>query len=174
MLPIFIGFFGLFFNEPVYETISQQIQKKYESETLRPMGISITSLGGSSKKGIKTIHMGVATKGPGTIEDSRRLMVYLLTTLIQNYNDNPSIRPYLLDYPFTAKNIDFTISFNDPTGLFWVKDKSKNDEEQIAYVTNHHGVLNFMVDDSGELGSLRSVAKEMFEDSVRIVQREKF
>lgn len=165
-----LGFFGLFSSEPIYEKLSQQIQKRYEIEILQPSGITITSLGGSSKKGIKMIHMGLATQGPATIDSSRRLMIYLMSELIKRYNENLAIKPYLLDFPFTEKNLQFSISFDDSKGGFWIKDKSKPDEDQIAHIRISNGLIHYRVDDAGKLDSLRKIRTESYQDALKIIQ----
>ena len=166
-----MGFFGMFSDEAIYEKISQKIQQRYQVEVLKPMGIGISAIGGSSKKGIKMIHMGVSTRGPGSVKEARKLMVFLFTELLNRYKNNTAIRPYLLDDPFTEKNIEFSIRFVDSKGIYCRKDKSKNDEDQVAYVTCYNGRVKFMVDDEGGLTPFRPILIESFQDALRIAQK---
>ncbi|CRX37705.1 hypothetical protein [Estrella lausannensis] len=172
IITLFLGFFGLFSSEPIYEKISNKIQKDYQTEILCPRGLTITAVGGSSQKGIKMIHLGVATNGPGSIDQARTLMVFLFQELLNRYNTNPSIRPYLLNYPFTEKNIEFSIRFVDSKGICCRKDVTKKDEDQIAYVTCFNGRIKYMVDDYGGLNPYRGILFEDYQDALRIVQNQ--
>lgn len=173
LIAALLGFFGLFSNEPIYEKISQKIVKQYQTEILKPRDIQISSIGGSSKKGIKMIHIGVATKGPGNVEDSRKLIVYLVTELVRRYNETPSMVPYLLDYPFTEKNIEFTISFRNPSATFWVKNQTQRDENQLAYVTMYRGNIDYMVVDKEGIHPFREILTESYQDALKIIQNQK-
>ncbi len=77
-----------------------------------------------------------------------------------------------MDDPFTEKNIQFSIRFVDSKGIYCRKDKSKNDEDQIACVTCYKGRVKFMVDDEGGLNPFRPILIESFQDARRIAQEE--
>lgn len=123
---IVVAFLGVFSREPNYEYMSNDIIKQFSVETLNPKKLRICSLGGSSDKGIKTIHIGVNDTGPGNIGDARKLIVNLVLELIYRYNNNIEIRPYLINYPFTNLNFIFDVSYLDPQGGHWVKQEGSD------------------------------------------------
>lgn len=169
---VYLLFFGLFSQEPVYESLSSDIIKKYNNEILKPNDLSIYVTGGSSDKGIKSITLGVNRKGPGTIREGRYLIVKLVKELMIRYNNCDQIRPYLLYYPFNEDNFVFKISYVNSKGGFWLKQEESNDNEQIALIGLYYGTIYYYVYTGAKIGPLSEVHKESFSNALNILENE--
>ncbi|CRX38693.1 hypothetical protein [Estrella lausannensis] len=168
----FLLFLNFFSQEPVYETMSKEIIKKYSKEVLKPNDLPIYVMGGSSDKGINSITLGVNKKGPGTIKEGRRLIVNLVSELIARYNNSEQIRPYLLNYPFDENNFVFKVSYINPQGGFWIKQVDRKNDEQIALIGLYYGTIQYCIHTGDEIAPLQKVHQETFENAVRIVKED--
>lgn len=164
-----------FFNKsPKYEVYSNEIIQQFRVNTLEPNNFRICSIGGSSDKGIKMIHLGVNIQMPSNVENSRRLMVFLVEQLLLLYNENELIRPFLLDYPFGEGNIQFEISFVNEANTFRYIQDNIDPKDQITYVTLNHGEVCYDIHTGGKIAPLQTVFCESYQDALKIVHDEKF
>ena len=70
------------------------------------------------------------------IDEARRLLVYCAEEYLTAINGDEKVRPYLHNYPFTAKNIEIEIVFRNPDGSKVARDKiniAAADEGKMIY-----------------------------------------
>jgi len=170
-----IAFFGIF-AEPleVHEVYSKRITEAHEKEILEPRRLCISSTGGSSDKGIRTVSLGVGTKGPGSINEGRKLLVFLVEDLLRRYNA-PHMRQYLDNCPLTAEHLTYTISFLDMERgwLTYVLKDPNRKESQLAFISMYNGKVSYDVILEPELGPFTKVHTETYEEAKRIVEEGK-
>jgi len=57
------------------------------------------------------------------LKEARELIIYAVKEYLTAINDNQEVRPYLHDYPFTAKNVGIDIFFYNSDGSDLSPDK---------------------------------------------------
>ncbi len=86
--------------------------------TLRKKGFRCFMTGGQWHSTIKEIARGYSINQYcfKTVEDARRFFVPLADEYIRPFNEEPSIRPYLANYPLNSRNFYLIIKFVDMDG----------------------------------------------------------
>jgi antitoxin component YwqK of YwqJK toxin-antitoxin module len=82
--------------------------------------------------------------------------------LLKAINDDPKIRPYLREYPFTVPRVKVTISFCKLDG------EPYTDGVVVGYVFQARGIIFY--DKRAKNGSLSTLGEELYENALRIVQ----
>ena len=105
---------------------SCQAQTEYESYLSRfinryariqkTKGLEQIGYGGALNDKIKKIHLYFFFKGQLNIDQARVLLVREVKNLLDIINSDENLQPYLLNYPFTPKNIKYTISLKNSDG----------------------------------------------------------
>jgi hypothetical protein len=101
-----------------------------------------------------------------TEEDARKLIIECVNDCLEAVNQDEKLRPFLKVFPFTAKNLDFTI-FN--------YDKQGNDIDHplIKTVSNSEGkICYYTIDASKPIQPYKSKKYETYEEAVAILQKE--
>ena len=70
------------------------------------------------------------------LKEARKLLVYVINEYLSEINSNVEVRPFLHEYPFTAKNVEIRIWAYNP-------DRSKLPPEKIYYISAINGNLNY-------------------------------
>ncbi len=93
----------------LYRIIKQQ-DKKFQKK-----GFSLIAHGGQWYSTVHKIFMEYRTTQYRfqTIDELRRFFVPLFEEYLQPFNEEPSIRPYLSNFPLDARNLEIGISFYD-------------------------------------------------------------
>ncbi len=99
-----------------------------------------------------------------TMQQIRQILVEGVQVFLQKINSNPDIRPYLENYPFTEKNISFSIIIVGPNGenLF-------NPNISSAWAAN--GKLWYATKDPNQEFGYDSEYKESYEEAERLVKQ---
>lgn len=118
MIRLFIGFL---FVLPIY------LQAEIDSRPLlgRPVASHVRwardtydlkpgSQGASMPDGpIRSVSIGLQCDKEVTIEEAREIFVKCVEDLIYRVNADKPLRTWLFDYPFTFRNVDYSISFGE-------------------------------------------------------------
>jgi len=168
-----LAFFGLFTKQPPFDKYSDEIIEQHRKEILVPRRLPYCVMGGGNDHGMRTVHLGVSTRGPGSIEEGRRLIVYLVEDLLSRYNNHEKIRPHLSNYPYVTKNLTYKIWYNQgPKGGFWVIKDPEHPEKEIAHIGMFRGEIDYSINVSSEFAPLKTVHTETYEEAVKIVMEE--
>lgn len=89
------------------------------------------------------------------VQAARELIIYVINEYLLEINSNKDVRPYLHEYPFTAKNVEIRIWIYKPDGTYPPLDK-------IYYISAIDGILNYYLD-LPETHSRLSICEETYE-----------
>jgi hypothetical protein len=79
---------------------------------------------------------------------------------VADINNNEEIRPYLHEYPFTAKNVEIRIFIYKPDGTYPPLDK-------IQCFSSINGILTYYLD-VPEKYTFQALHKETYEEALRL------
>ena len=99
-----------------YEKLADKITAKTAKKLEQEKGLILIGTGGRMMDDIKLMMMGFRYRKIIDINEARNLLVYCVEEYLTAINNNEKIRPYLHDYPFTAKNIQIEIFICNPDG----------------------------------------------------------
>ena len=108
--------------EPDYEKIADGITVKTAEKLEQEHGLILVGIGGQMMHDIQMMSMSFFLYHEVSLEEARKLIVYSVEEYLSNINSNEKIRPYLHEYPFTAKNVEVWLwlydidHFNLPKG----------------------------------------------------------
>jgi hypothetical protein len=102
--------------------------------------------------------------GEITLEQGRELVVYCVNEYLQAINENEEIRPYLVHYPFTPKDIEIRI-------FIYQKDRSSVSVGALCVASTMDGIVDFDIKQPGT-PSLKQFHKETYEEAIKIVEEQ--
>jgi hypothetical protein len=146
-------------KERTADVITMQTAKKLKQEK----DLCLIGTGGQMMNEIEMLDMGFQYFHEVNLEEARQLIVYAADVYLDAINKNEKIRPYLKNYPFTAKNLEIKI---------WVR---KPDSSNVS-PGNVHGIfLNDGLVEYEPQGSIKyeqpaPMLKESYEEAVQIVK----
>ncbi len=136
----------------------------FSKEVRASEGFEVCGTGCAMPTGkLRAIFMAFESCRQISIADARKLYIKTVEGLQNNANNNLAIRPFMEIYPFTWKNIDASLSFVDVEG-------NRPQDGQLVYVERIDENLCFAK--ASKTGSLSTIHKEPFEDSLKIVRGE--
>lgn len=144
-----------------YEKIADVITAKIAKELRVEKGLRLIGTGGRMMDDIKMMNMGFEFFSPLDITKSRELLLSIIKKYLIAINNNEKIRPYLHEYPFTAKNIEIDIWIRNPDG-------SSVSLDMIYYISAINGILYYYIDDP-EKYSRKTVHQETYEEALKII-----
>jgi hypothetical protein len=100
---------------------------------------------------------------PLSLEEARELLLYASNVFLKNINENKEIRPYLYNYPFTAKNIEILIFVYKP-------DRSKPNLGSIGFLCMRNGTLTYELVAPKTKASCPILHEEAYEEGLEIYQ----
>jgi broad specificity polyphosphatase/5'/3'-nucleotidase SurE len=118
-------------------------------------------LGGGMMKGVESLAMSFMSKKPFDVKTGRRLVVQCVREYLKNINDCEELTPYLINVPFTAKNLDVVLF--SPTEI--------DNQVDIYYIACHKGFLNYEMEKDETKCSV-TVLEETYEEALKIVEEE--
>jgi len=142
-----------------YELMNSFIKVEKKENNLCLMGI-----GTSMPDTIHKFNLTFVTYQNLNVNQARILFINSTQKLLDRVNVNRQIRPYLNNYPFNAKNLDFTIMFEDIRGNFV-------NPPHIAFVSLTDGKIRYNINDpiTDEFNKIHS---ETYEEALRIVREQ--
>jgi hypothetical protein len=102
---------------------------------------------------------------PLTEDEARKLIISCVDDFLEAVNKDENLKPFLKNYPFTAKNLELTI-FN------YDKDHVLHYFPSIAIVTNSKGKIGFLTEDASTKYDYYTEKYETYDESVAILERE--
>ena len=145
----------------LYQFINRQgkiLGKKYHMEQ------SGNGLGGMDKVWLMTIAFD-RYGTPINEQEARSLVVHCVEDLLEAINNDEQLRPYLRDYPFTAKNLRLSIINFD-------KNQDVHYFPNISVVSNSEGKVGFFTDDPSDKYKYHTKKYETYDEAVAILKRE--
>lgn len=120
MFRIFIIF--LLLIEPLqsnfnFEKENQKIINQFLKD-IKYLKIHADGVGGGISDEINLVSLSLTCKQNFRLDLAKTLHIVLIKSLLTRYNSNCVIRPYLHNFPFTYKNLNFMLAFEDGKGNF--------------------------------------------------------
>jgi hypothetical protein len=89
----------------------KKVHKKYK--------IKCEDFGGKMTNGIEEVGFTFVGNKRTSLEKARKMQVEIAQMLLDEINSNPTLKPYLKNYPFTAKNIKTRVHFKEDWILYF-------------------------------------------------------
>jgi hypothetical protein len=123
-----------------------------------------SGLGGMNKVDLMTLSFD-RQGNPLQEHEARKLIIQCVEIFLQAINGEDQLRPYLQDYPFTAKNLDVSI-FNSDENQVW------HYFPHIAIVANTKGKVCFLTKSPSAQYGYHTEKYETYEEAVAILAAE--
>jgi hypothetical protein len=158
-------------TEKNYSKLSSKILDEFSNKILKENGLEISFIGGSYTTDVRCILIYYKCKKKLNITEARKLFVQCVEDLISRYNSNKEIRPYLHMYPFTIRNINFGISFDED-----INNRVKSPYISLMFSGNdgiRPDFLTFYSTIDGDVVNQKEIYEEPYTESVKIVRESK-
>ncbi len=147
-----------------YVKIAHEIRCKTALQLKKEKKLQPIGYGGQMMGDIQKVCLSFQYWDLVDLEKARELTVYAAQTLMHNLNSSEEVRPYLHDYPCTAKNVEIRI---------WILMPDRNDPPigDIEYIIVADGLVTYYIRQPGlnQLNPDRLLKKETFEESVNTI-----
>jgi hypothetical protein len=164
IMSMFYCFFGcssLNDRLPDYEKIANNITERTAKKLEAQKNLCLVGTGGKMMNDIQAMDMSFYYYQEINLKKARELIVYAISEYLLAINSNTEVRPYLHEYPFTAKNVEIDIWICEPNGAYPPLDK-------IYYISAIDGNLTYYLD-LPETYSRQAICKETYEEALKIV-----
>ncbi len=141
---------------------ADKVMHSYSKKVKKEKDLDAFGMGGELMSNVKSLYLKYVSDSKITLDEARPLLVECIEDLLKEVNNNEKIRPYLNDYPFTAKNLEFGILFLDKSGEFIA-------EGCLAGVTSLKGKVYYRIWNVNK-NRLEEIYEEAYEEALRIVR----
>ncbi len=138
ILSFLFGCSSFSYQLPHYEKIADAITANTAKKLEEQKKLYLIGTGGRMMHDIQAMHMNFQFFHEVDLEEARELIVYALREYLSDINNNEEVRPYLHNYPFTAKNVEIRIFISGP-------DRHELPPEKIVYVSSRNGILRYYI-----------------------------
>lgn len=128
----------------------------------RKKNISVFGSGGSMMYDVEEISLSFSTQGCVDIKEARKLLIYIVESLLKKVNSDLGIRRYLHNYPFTNKNLSIALCFYDKNGKHIMP-------PYITCVGIMFGEIDYSLQNLEDPVLLDEVHRETYEEALKIV-----
>ena len=149
-------------QSPDYEEIADEITDKTARKLQKKTGLVLVGTGGQMMHDIQMMAMSFDLYHEIDLEKARELAVFSAEEYLKAINGNEEIRPYLHEYPFTAKNVEISIFIHNPDG-------SNLSSEKLHCISARRGKIKYYSDD---LGYYNPLHEETYEEAVNTVRNQ--
>jgi len=159
MFSFLFGYASFGYQEPDYEKIAGKITEKTAKKLKEQKNLCLVGTGGGMMNDIQAMHMSFYFYQEVDLKTARELLVYAISEYLSAINSNTEIRPYLHQYPFTAKNLEIRIWIYKP-------DRSELPPNEIDYIADINGILEYHVQGADPR---QSIHEETYEEALELV-----
>lgn len=104
-----------------YEKYVNEIINSFATDMKKEYGLVCVGSGGRMPQRVEKVSVSFHAYRRATLEEARELVVKSTQKLVDRINANEKIRPYLMEYPLTWKEVDISIAFHqkgDPSSYY--------------------------------------------------------
>ncbi len=150
-----------------YVKIAHEIRCKTALQLKKEKKLQPIGYGGQMMGDIQKVCLSFQYWDLVDLEKARELTVYAAQTLMHNLNSSEEVRPYLHDYPCTAKNVEIEIFILTP-------DRNSPPIGAIEYISARDDFVTYYIRQPGRNYSNpdRLLKKETFEEALEAVKKE--
>jgi hypothetical protein len=164
VLFLFFGCSSFSYQSPHYVKLAHEITANTATKLEEQKRLYLIGTGGGMMHDIQAMHMSFQFFHEVDLQEARELIVYAVREYLSDINNNEEVRPYLHNYPFTAKNIEIHIWIYNPNG-------SDPSLDKIYYISAINGNINYYLD-LPETYSRKSICKESYEQALKLIRNE--
>jgi len=143
------------------EKTARQLQEQKNLSSEWPGGLFLVGKGGRRTNDIQAMHMNFGFSELVDLKAARELIVCSISEYLKNINTSKEIKPYLKEYPFTAKNVEMDIQIRKPGG-------SRIPLNEIHHISAIDGILTYYLD-FPETCSRQNFFKETYEEALQSI-----
>jgi hypothetical protein len=150
------------------DRISNQLIARFGKQMEEKYGFHPCAFGGgATEEGIWlfSIHFDYYHE-PMLIDQARRLIVSCAEEFLELINSSEEIRPYLKNYPSTAKNIEIAIFFKSV-------ERKKIYDPYMAVVSTNEGTITYRTEEEGNRFDYKLEVDESYEEALNILKKER-
>jgi hypothetical protein len=162
-LSFFLGCSSFGHQSPYYVKLAHEITAKTANKLKDQKNFYLAGTGGQMMDDIEMLMMGFYFYYEVDLETARTLVVYAIKEYLLEINNDQEIRPYLHEYPFTAKNIEIIIWIYNP-------DRSNLSSEKIYNISAINGLIDYYMRGS-EKYSRQVICEETYEKALNFVNK---
>jgi hypothetical protein len=148
------------YRSPRYVYLADEITEKTAHKLEEQKDLYLIGTGGGMIKDIQMMAMSFAFYRKIDLKTARELLVYSTNEYLSDINENEEIRPYLHEYPFTAKNVEICIWIRNPDG-------SDLSLEKIDYISAINGALSYYIPGPNKY-SRQMICEETYEEALKL------
>ena len=145
------------------QRLASELRKKAAGEIKKQLGLYPMGTMGQMMYEIEKLGLAFQCYKPLTIEEGREYLIKSTEIFLDIINSDERIRPYLCNFPFTAKNIWISISIKNP-------DRSDMRTGQLVILTSSDGILTYDVNNPFKSKRLLTVYEESFTDALKRIE----
>jgi hypothetical protein len=140
-----------------------KLDSQVASRLNQKWGLSVCSYGGHFGQGIQSIDPGFVLNRIVKVDEARKILLDAIQEYEMTINQDISMRPYLLEYPFDLKRLTLSIRFRSMP-------MSQYGTEYVSYALFLNGKLSYSAqDDTGEFNKYTDVKPdESYEEALKI------
>ncbi len=148
-----------------YETIANRITKQVALRLRQEKDLRCSGTGGGMMNNVRMMAISFDFFYEVDIKEARKLLIYANTEYLKTINGSKEIRPYLINYPFTPKDIEIMI---------WLKEPNGNDISfgKITFLSSYDGVFIYKIATGQGSYSSEKIHQETYEEALKIVEAE--
>lgn len=146
------------YESPRYVKLAHEITEKTAKKLKAQKNLYLAGTGGQMMNDIQMMMMGFDLYEVIDIETARQLLVDSVQEYLSAINSNEEIRPYLHNYPFTAKNVEIVIYIYNPDG-------SQVPLDKITIAAANQGRVVYYVDDP-QKHTIKTIHEETYEEAL--------
>lgn len=159
-----------FITEQKHIKLSDRIVGEYLEEVKNKYDLHCVANGGGFLDKVNEIVIYFSATGPKTEVELREILVMITEDLLERYNRDEKIRPYLKNYPFTSANLSMGVTLKDN------QQKSitnLGDSIDLLWgVFQNNGNISFVIENEDK-PYLQEVHQETYEEALEIVKNQK-
>jgi hypothetical protein len=164
MFSFLFGCSSFGYQSPRYVKLAHEITEKTAKKLKEQKNLYLAGTGGQMMDDIQMMAMSFDYYQEVDLKTARELIVHVINEYLSAINSNKEIKPYLHEYPFTAKNVEIRIWVFEPNG-------SNPPLDKIYYISATNGSLVYYLD-LPETHSRRAICKETYEEASRAISSE--
>ncbi|PCI76478.1 hypothetical protein COB21_04300 [Candidatus Aerophobetes bacterium] len=155
------GTFSCGHQSPRYVKIAHKITDDTAKKLAKEKNLVLIGTGGGMMHDIQMMAMSFNFYHEVNLQEARELVVYAIREYLSDINSNEKVRPYLHNYPFTAKNVEVRIFLYEP-------DRNTLPPGKIHCISATHGSISYYVRGS-EKYSRKNICEETYEQALKMV-----
>ncbi len=143
------------------EKIADEITSKISKEIYQEKGLRLVGTGGGMMYGVRMMSMSFYYYNEVDLETARNLVIYCTEKYLKAINSDKRLRPFLVQYPFSEKNVEIRIFFRNPDGRDLPPGK-------IIVVESMNGKVEYNIYETGS-HRISTLQEELYQEARKMV-----